>query len=185
MIVHQQIGALKKALATNANTSSFTNPVAQTARPSGNLAIDFNAIPGMLFDGAIRFFPYGLGSANDVYSVRVWGWNHIGDQSPGNILWLPALLGEYACTLGAAAGVASSPVLNTELFCDTITVVSEPTYTADVTRKGATEIMSPANDTAAWLRMRLHGIELLSFDFDQTTNTPTANLLYELLAENY
>lgn len=184
MIVKQMVSDLRKALATNATTASFTIPAATVTRPSGNLVLDLNATPGQTQNGRVKLFPYGLGSANDAFSMRLWGWHHVGNDSAGNILWVPSLLVELACTVGAATGVANSPVLNTELFCDTITVVSEPSRTADVTRAGETVVYSPANDSVAWAAVMLHGAELLQWDFDQTTNTPTMNCLYAFLAEN-
>lgn len=176
---------MAKAMATNANTSAFTAKTALVkTRPSGNLVTELAPTSGGKVPARVRIFPYGLGSNNDAFSMRVWGWTQLGPTSAP--LWLPAALGEFACTISAFSGVAGGNVLNTELFADTITVVAtvgEPTITADVTRAGTAVVFSPANDTPAWVEISLRGIELLEFDWDQTTNTPTMNALLQFLDE--
>ncbi len=168
----------KKALTTNNNDSSFASKVAKVAEPIND------GVVALTKDGAIvpfRVFllPYGLGTSNDAFSMRVIGWRHIGAYP--NWLWIPTPLFELACVLGANGGVAGSPILNTELFVDTITVVSEPTITADTTRQGTVQVYSPANDTAAFAVAELYGVEKIEFTFDQTTQTPTMNCLVAFL----
>jgi len=183
-IGYQLTAPLVRACPANAATSAFTaKTAATTTRPSGNLVYDLAPVlgAGAGFRARVRVFPIGVGAANDAFSLRVWGWSRIGSGDAPGTLWVPAELGEYACTLGAFTGVAGSPVLATELFADTITVVKEPTTVADTTNGGTTEIMSPVNDQPAWLELRLRGVELLEFDFDQTTNTPTMNCLLQFL----
>lgn len=180
-IGHQLTAPLVRACVTNANTSSFTAKTAAViVEPSGNLVYPI-AEPGFEFRGRVRIFPIGLGANNDAYSFRVWGWSRIGSGVSPGTLWVPAELGEYSCILGNFIGVALSPVLATEFFADTVAVVKEPVTTADVTNAGTTEIFSPANDTPGWIELRLRGVEKLEFDFDQTTNTPTCNLLLQFL----
>lgn len=185
MIGHQMTSPLVRALATNASSTGFTAKTAGvTTKPSGNLVYPI-ADPGYAFRSRVRIFPIGLGSDNDVFSLRVWGWSRCGSgNGEAGIIWIPAMLGEFACTISTFVGVAGSPVLATERFADTISIVAtvgEPTLTADVTRTGTTELYSPANDTPAWVELRLRGIELLEFDFDQTTGTPSCNCLLQFL----
>lgn len=180
-IGYQLTTPLVRACPVNANTSAFTAKTAGVlVEPTGNLVYQI-ADPGYGFRGRVRIFPIGMGSDEDAFSFRIWGWTRIGSGVSPGTLWIPGELGEYGAVLGTFAGVTASPVLNTELFADTITVVKEPVTTADVTNAGTTEIMSPANNTPAWIELRLHGVEKLEFDFDQTTNTPTMNLLLQFL----
>lgn len=192
MILSQLTAPLVRACATNASSTGFTAKTAGvTTKPSGNLVYPVAEI-GYEFRSRMRLWPIGVGSENDAFSIRIWGWNRSGSgNGAGGIIWLASILGEFSCTLGKYVGVANSPVLATERFADTITVVSEPT-TRDgeltpstdaetFTTQGTTEIFSPANDTPGWVELRLRGAELLEFDFDQTTGTPTMNALLQFL----
>lgn len=185
-IGYQLVSPLVRACPVNANTSAFTAKTAgTTTRPAGNLVFDLAPILGAGggFRARCRLFPIGVGSNDDAFSLRVWGWSRFDFGASGSAapVWVPAELLEVSCTLGSFAGVAGGLVAATELFADTITMVKEPTLAADVTPAGTTEIMSPANDTPAWVEFRLRGVELLEFDFDQTTNTPTMNALLQFL----
>ena len=181
MTCEQLTSPLVRACAANATSSAFTAKTAATlTKPSGNLVFPI-AEPGYSFRSRVRIYPIGLGASNDAYSMRVYGWSRIGSGASPNTLWIPALLGEFGVVLGAFVGVASSPVLATEQFADTITIVSEPTVAALTTNDGTTEVFSPTNDTPAWLELRLRGSELLEFDFDYTTNTPGMNALLQFL----
>lgn len=180
---YQNARPLKRALAANANSSAFTAKAAMStgARPTGNLLYPLCDSAGELIPARLRLYAIGLGSDNDAFSFRVYGWSRIGAGPDLAVGWLPALLGEYGCVVSTFVGVAASPVLDTERFADTFTIVSEPTITADVTRAGTTELYSPANNTPGWIEIRTHGVEMLEFDFDQTTGTPTMNLLLQQL----
>lgn len=185
MILSQLTAPLVRACATNANSSGFTAKTAGvTTKPSGNLVYPI-ADPGYSFRSRVRVFPIGIGADGDAFSIRVWGWNRCGSGNDvGGIIWIPSILGEFTCTLSTFVGVAGSPVLNTERFADTLGLVAkigEPTTTANTTRDGLTELYSPENNTPAWVEFSLRGAELLEFDFDQTTNTPTMNALLQFL----
>lgn len=175
----------QKALTTNSNASSFASKVPTVTEPTNDGVIDLRhgavnaAIPQFMV-----VLPYGLGSDNDVFSLRVIGWRHIGEAPPQGSptwLWVPTVLAEVSCTISAAVGVAGARVLNTERFADTITIVSEPTITAATTRQGSILVYSPANDTVAWFELSLDGQEKVEFTFDQTTNTPTMNCLVSFI----
>lgn len=177
---------IRKAVATNANTSAFTAKTAlRTTEPSGNLVFRLADEFGGLVPSHARIFPYGLGSDNDAFSLRVWGWTRYGtvtDASAGTSrqFWLPSMFLEISATISAFVGVAGYAVLNTERFADTITVVAtvgEPKVVAGASTNGIVIVYSPVNDTPAWVETPLWGAELLEFDFDQTTNTPTMNAM--------
>lgn len=177
--------AFVRGFAANVTSSSFPSKVYTTTRPTGGGVVDLSGGLGL---GAtvpkwLRVFPIGLGSDNDAYSVRVIGWGQVG-QGPGLAVgYVPAILYELAVVLGGSVGVAGSPVLNTERFADTITVVSQPLTTdADATpavahRGEFLKFTSPANDLIAFADLDTLGYDLLEFTFDQTTGTPTANVL--------
>lgn len=172
-----------KALATNANTSSFASKIPTVTEPSGDGIHDIRG-PGLEVPQRILLLPYGLGSDNDVFDMRLIGWKRIYvDSKTKPTLWVPMVLAGLSATISAAVGVANSPVLNTERFADTITVTSgyEPDTTADTTNNGTFVIQSPTNDLVAWAIVNLYGVEKIEFTFDQTTNTPTCNCLFALL----
>jgi len=180
-------GPLQKACAANANTSAFTAKTAAVLTvPSGNLVGQIANVDGGggRVPNRIRIYPYGLGANNDGFALRLWAWYR--GHNPDT--WYPSILTQINCTMGSFTGIAGGQVLNTEFFVDTISLVAligEPTYTADVTRFGRVELYTPANDTPAWVELDLRSAELLEWDFDQTTNTPTMNALYQLVSEVY
>lgn len=177
-----QTRVFRKARSVNSTSTAFpataptrTEPTGDAGTAAGRCVIDLAARGDGYVPCDVMILPYGLGSANDVFSLRLLGWRKIGTGLTA--LWVPVTLAELACTLGAMTGVAASEVLATELFCDTITIVSEPTTTADVTRVGSVLVSSPANDTVAWAKVPLLGVQKIEFLWDQTTNTPAANAL--------
>jgi hypothetical protein len=177
----------RKALSANSNDSSFASRVPTVVEPTSDGVVNLAWPHGGTVPQSLLVLPYGLGSDNDAFDLRVIGWRHIGAVGQGPALaalWVPTILVEVTCTISAAVGVAGSPVLNTERFADTITVKSagfEPTYTADTTRAGSVRIFSPTNDLVGWFVLALDGLEKIEFTFDQTTNTPTMNALIALL----
>lgn len=166
----------QKAFATNANTSSFPSKVATITEPTNDGVLNI-LDTGVTIPQWAHILPYGLGANNDAASMRVIGWRRVRGTTTDITLWVPEVLCEVACTFSAAVGIAGAPVLNTEAFADTITIVSEPTITADVTRQGTVEVYSPANDTQAYINVRLNGVEKIELTWDQTTNNPTTNAL--------
>jgi hypothetical protein len=178
-------GPLQKACVANVNAAAFTaKTAAQLTVPSGNAVNQIAAVDGGggRLPNRIRIYPYGLGANNDAFALRLWSWYR--GHNPDT--WYSSILTQINCTMSAYTGVAGGQVLNTEAFADTISLVAligEPTYTADVTRFGRVELYTPANDTPAWVELPLREPELLEWDFDQTTNTPTMNALYQLISE--
>lgn len=171
----------QKALATNSSDSSFTSKVPTLTEPANDGVLHLGGAKGGPYGGTIPQWmlclPYGLGADNDAFSIRAIGWRRIvGRTSSEKTLWIPTTLCELSATISGAVGVAGAPVLNTERFADTLTIVAEPTLTADVT-SGSVIVFSQANDTPAWFAVELRGCEKVEFTFDQTTNTPTMNAL--------
>lgn len=168
----------RKVRSVNSNSSSFPSKIPTTTEPkddagtaAGASIVELCIPQGGLVNNSFLVVPYGLGSSNDGFSMRVLGWKRIRSGTLFD-LWVPVKLLEVACLLGASTGVAGSPVLNTELLCDTITIVSG-SGNAGV----SVDVLDPADDTIAHFVMALKGFSKLEFTFDQTTNTPTMNAL--------
>lgn len=168
-----------KVFSANLNASSFASKPPTTTEPTNDGVIDVAKGAGVIPQWLL-FLPYGLGSDNDTFSFRVLGWRKIKGSLVS--LWVPVTLGEFACTLGSLSGVAGAPVINTELFVDTITPVAASLPDRDIGAGTAVTsdvyISSPANNTAAWVKLRLDGTTKFEFLGDQTLNTPTMNALY-------
>lgn len=182
----------QKARQFNSTDTTFpvriptVTPLIQDAATTGTAQEVFAFIEGG--SGPIPFaafiMPYGLGAALDAFDMRVIGWKKIGSD-PNLRLIVPFILASFTCTLCTAVGVAGSPVLNTEHFCDTITTLSEPTLTADVTRQGTAHIYSPTGNLLAWVRVPLRGCEAVEVTFANRTNTPTKNALVSYLHDEF
>ncbi len=173
---------LARAWATNANTSSFASKIPTITEPVNDGVVYLRGI-GLPSPRQMKIIPIGLGSSNDGYSLRVIGWNRV-QLSGKTDLWVPHILGEFTVLLGAATGVAGSAVLDTELFADTIAPVAarlpDNVIAAGTAINSQVQVISPVNDTVAHL-INVSGCEKVEFCFDQTTNTPTCNVLWALL----
>lgn len=171
---------VRRALATNANSSSFASKIPTITEPVNDGVIDL-LNNGILVSKKIKLWPILLGSDNDVSSMRVIGWHSV-LLDTFTTLWFPTPIGEYVCTACGAVGVAGAAVLNTERFCDTITPVAKMTrdrvIAAGTAINSDYEIMSPTADLIAHIIMPIKGFQKLEFTFDQTTGTPTQNVLY-------
>ena len=167
---------LTRALATNSSSSSFPSKVPTITEPVNDGVINLRDGSGVESPQWMTVLPYGVSSNDDAFSVRVIGWRRVGGD-PSSLLWVPTILCEMACTMGTSSGATGGYLDTTALFCDTITVVSEPTITADITRQGTVELFNPGNDLIGYFRVKLCGVEKVEFTFDQTTNSPTMNCL--------
>lgn len=172
---------LDKVRTVNSTASSFASKVPTITEPTGDAGtatgasvLTLRATPG---EGptSLLLIPYGLGSNNDAFSMRLIGWKPI-RRGAADVLWIPVPLLELACVIGNITGVALSAVLATELFCDTLTGVANK-FNANVT----CAIASPQDDTIAHAIVDLRGFSRVEFTFDQTTNTPAMNCLWAQL----
>lgn len=162
-----------------------TNPFAVTTPTS----VVLSDAPGKVIPGRVRIFPFATASANDTLVMRLWGWSREGNDQPGSIIWIPFVLLEINVTIGAIPGVAGAPLPAGDRLADTITLVAttgEPTTAAATTPRGTTEVYSPANDTPAYVELRIPGCEQLDFEFKQGgVGAPSANAYLLFLAENH
>jgi hypothetical protein len=175
-------GPWRKARGTNANDSSFpsriptvTPPLTDVAGAAGTQqAIDVVPNAGGYGANAVVIMPYGLGSDNDAFSMRVIGWSSV-TVAGVNTLWIPTVLAEFsACNLCAVTGVAGAALLNTERLVDNLTLV---TGNDDV----SVSIVSPGTDIPAHVVVSLAGSQKVELTFDQTTSTPTQNALIKFI----
>lgn len=174
--------AFSKYTAANSTSADFTAPVDTFVPPSGGIDLTVSGGTGEV-PCELVVIPYGLGNDNDTFSLRLIGWTRIRPQiADGRWQFVPNILAEFACTLSQEVGLSGGVVLNTERYCDTITIVTEATKTADVTRMGSVFVTAPGADLKAHLRMKIQGVEYITADFDQTGGTtPSMNFLYRLL----
>lgn len=169
----------QKAKSTNATDSSFPSKVPVHAEPTNDGVHDLGIGGGGEVPSDAVIIPYSVGSENDTFNMRVIGWRRLSHGA--TLLWIPSILADLACTLGAQTGVAATAVVATELFCDAITITTEPVITSDVTNSGTSARFSPANDLIAWVSVPLYGSEKIEFTFDMATGDPTsANALFSL-----
>lgn len=177
---------LAKVRSVNENSNAYasiidtlTEPVGDAGTATGACVIDVGLKGGGAVPRYLEVWPYGLGADEDAFSFRILAWQRIVPKlASDQWQWTCEILAELACVLGSSTGVAGGAVLNTELYADTVTIVSEETITADVTRQGTVLVFSPANNTKAHVRLDIEGVEKIQFDFKQTTNTPTMNALF-------
>jgi hypothetical protein len=94
---------------------------------------------------------------------------------PSKIPTGTVILAQFVCTMSTQVGVAGREVLNTERFCDTITLT---TGNDDV----SVDITSPTGDVIAHASVDLKGSQKLELTFAMSTGSPTsANCLIALI----
>jgi hypothetical protein len=182
----QQTSDFRRWAGTNLDATTFatksptlTKPVASATAAVINLT---NNLPsGAIVPNRLKLLFLLLGADGDVASFRIIGWNKAMDNT-NPPLWVPQPILEVSCTASAVVGVAGSPVLSTERFVDTIAPValmSEDRKIAAGTSLNADVFFyTPANDTIGHVILPNREFELMEFTLDQTTNTPTGNILY-------
>lgn len=170
MLIDTRAVKLKKALAANSDATAFSNPAASLAEPSGASVTDVVGEPGVSAPNRLVVIPFGTDAENETFDMRVFGYDSSG-TSVG--LWVPLLLCDVTCTLGAAAGVGSGLVTDSELFADTITV---NTGNEDVD----VWAVSNAEDMVAHFVVDLKGCRKVAWAFDMT-GAASGNALYKFV----
>lgn len=173
----------QKARSVNATNTTFASKVVTLTEPSGDAGTATGASVidlcvggnGVSAANEIVILPYGTGDADDVFDMRVIGWRCVGRSATPT--WIPVTLAGFTCTLSAATGVAGGALVVAELLCDTIALTGT-SGNDDI----SIDIVSPANDTAAHVTVKLKGFQKIELIFDMTTNNPTgANCLIALV----
>lgn len=151
---------------------TLTEPMQSATR----WVIDLVTGGGIICQNAAKIKPYGFGSDNNTFKVRIWGWTKCpGIQGSLQDFWDPTLLAELLCTLDAGVpGVAGTRVLNTMFFTDTISL----TYgNANV----SIDVNSPAATTlAGHVQLALKGSQKLECTFDINSSATSCNALASL-----
>lgn len=170
-----------KVRSVNQTSNGYVAKIPTATEPAGDAATATGAsiqeMRGVVFAGsgvqnAVILMPYGTGSNNSTFSMRVYGWRPIGLNTPTTALWIPALLCEVACTMTSTGpGIAGKIIVATELFVDTITI----TYgNANV----SVEAVSPANDLPAHIVVDLKGFPKFEATFTTGGSATDCNALW-------
>lgn len=189
---------LKKVRTVNSTPTSFTAPVCEidlsmtdAGTETGRSIIDLSVNGGGagLVPKLMELWPYGIGTADDVFSMRVIGWTRvlpIGASEPRSF-WVPGLIVDAACTISTFVGLAGFPVLDTEKFADTITITTanQPTKLGNTTLlDGYVKLYTFANNLPARIQVPLEGYEAVEVQFDPTTGMTSMNALYRFIDGN-
>lgn len=180
------MGPLRRWAGTNIDATSFASKVPTMTKPMANATTAVLDL-GAAFGGSANVPTWWklmfllLGADEDAASFRLIGWNRM--ILDGSLdLWVPQPFAEFSCIAGAAVGVVGSAVLSTERFADTIAPVAlklpDIKIAAGTSLLSDVRVYTPADDTIGWVKMPISGYELLEFTLDQTTNTPTGNIVY-------
>jgi len=159
-------------------TSSITEPSPTATTPTGDGVLSIGGGEtgqGGKVSNGLLIVPYGVGSATNTFSMKIYGWRSVrqrqGATTPIIPLWVPYLLASFTCTLCTLAGVAGTPVDNTHLFCGTITL---GVGNANISN----EIISPTGNVMASIILDRKGSQLVEVRFGTGGSATSANCLY-------
>jgi hypothetical protein len=110
----------------------------------------------------VLIVPFGAGTENTTFSMRIIGWRVAGRGMAA--LWIPVVLAEIACTLSATVGVAGKEAVATDRFVDTITLVTG-------TQNVSMELVSPTGDEIGHVLVDIKGFQKLELSYDMTGAT--------------
>ncbi len=180
MLFETLVSRWRRARRTNTTDAAYPARVATLTKPSGAgnaVAQTTSAVFNMCNDSiltqnSVLVKPYGAGANNATISMKVIAWSYlIEDGAAASAVWDYITLCEVLATLSSSiTGPSGGTVTTTDLFADTITLVSG---NDDVT----ISITSPADDTPAYFRVDFEGGHLLEFLFKIGTAT-NANALF-------
>lgn len=152
------------ALATNATDNSFPSRIPTTTEPTGDGVLSVPN-PGQVSPTNAMIVPFGVGSDNHTFDLRVIGWRKV-TGSGLTSLWVPVVLGQFACTLSTAVGVANTPVSASNRFADTISRTLGIENVAD-------QVVSPAgaslDNLVGHILMDVKGFSKIELNFDVGT----------------
>jgi|LakMenEpi03Aug12_release.lakeMendotaPanAssembly.Ray.scaffolds.fasta_scaffold01277_41 hypothetical protein len=151
------VSKLQRARATSA-TGAFPARVPTATQPSG-AGIVSDPVVGQAAPDWVQIVPFGDGADNATFDLRVIGWK-VSDLG----LWTPTILGQAACTLSTAVGVAGYEVIASQRFADTIVLTQ---VQANVDSK----LSSPANDTIGSFQLQTRGCVFVEVIFSLGTAT--------------
>lgn len=158
----------QKACGTNYSANGYPTRIATKTMPSGDGVIPCGQ-GGYETVSHITILPFGTGSDNNTFGMKVLGWKQTNiPTTPGVLsLWIPHELITFALTLSAAVGVSGTQIGSTQRFADTITSTGGPTFITS----GALPIIddwfqcSPAGDIPGVIKQPTFGFQLLELIF--------------------
>lgn len=173
---------------TNCTDTSFASKIPTITEPTGTGSTASDATVIDLMGGGLPSGPiqngmslcfFGAGSDTNTFSARLIGWNPLQTEraapvTPNTQLWIPTVLVEVSVALSLQVGIAARAVINTDRFADTITLTGT-TANAGVN----VNIVSPANDTIAYMYVDLAGFTKVELITDLTGAT-NANALFRM-----
>lgn len=161
------------ANSTTAGTS-IANPACTRVAPSGDGVIAVGSPIGTTAPNGVMLWPFGVGSATNTFLLSVFGWEHVPNPAVnGGVadLWVPWLMASFTCTLCTVAGLASTLVDNTNLFCGTITLNVGNAFVSN-------EIVSPTGNLVASILLDAKGVRYISTLYAMNGSSTSANALY-------
>lgn len=182
---------LQKVRRVNSTSSSFPSRIPQKAPPTkaedddrytgGTGSATLQEVIRMRGETAavsqnlLKLIPYALASDTNTFNIRVIAWYAVSppDNDPNKNIYVPVPLCELACTVSTPSGLAGTQVINTELFCDTITITSGDS--------SLVKVFSPGNDTIAWAVIDFLGAPWVEVIFDIGTGPTSMNALWKTL----
>ena len=172
----------RKARSVNQNSNGYVSKIPTGTEPTGDAAtatgasvIELGRMAGSPAQNGLIICPYGIGSDNNTFSLKVIGWRCVGENNLSTMLWIPVPLVVLACTLsGSAIGIVGKTILATELFADTISLTKG---NDDV----SVDIVSPADDTIAHAVVDLKGFQKVEISFTTGGSATDCNALIALL----
>lgn len=164
--------------ATDAAVAGFPPRIPTTTEPPSVIAAAastqqaINIADGFFGVGqnSALIVPYALSSNNATFSMRVLGWRSV--TGPGvATIWLPELLCEVNCLTCLATGVAGAAVLDTERFCDGITLVTGGNSNISM------ELIAPSGNLVAHMAVALKGYQKIECTFVIAASVTSMNAL--------
>lgn len=153
-----QANVFRKALATNATSTSFTAQNATTTEPTGVGVFDLGGLPygnPVFVPTCLQLVPFGTAADNKTFDMRLWGFSPTSDSTP---IYIPQLLLDISVTLCA---ITATPIAANTFLADTIVVNKGPADNAEWR-----SLISNANDTVASVLIHTRGCRYIKFDFD-------------------
>ena len=160
-----------KVFATNGTTAgtSITGKTPTTTEPTGDGVFSTRTKRGE-FGNHAAFVFFGTSAANQTLLAKITGWQRVDITGTATLtLWMPVSLLYLTITLGAATGVASTLVAATDYIADTI--VATTAYTSQY------EIISPADDTVATVKVDFFGCQKLEVQLVRNGSSASTNCL--------
>jgi hypothetical protein len=116
---------------------------------------------------------FGAGAENAQFYANIYGFAPVNGGT--STQWVPTLIARLLCTLSNVTGVAGQLIVDTDRFCDSISLIEgDPTI----------KIVSDVNNRIASVLVDLEGSHYLAVKFDWTSlasQSTNANFLFATL----